>query len=686
MVIPVVDRFRPFRPIREELAKYVKEKMRDPAFTIPYIKDDNIYKYHPSELPGLFSSYQSDDQVWYFFCTLENKYGKSDKFNRIAKGGYWKKTGGDLTIEATDSNKPIGIRKILVFKDYDDGKENKTSYTMHEYHDIHEDHFNEQPVSIGQVVLCRIERNTEKKRMRKKRKPSRIERKPDKKRKPYSPLEKGQTSDSLAYDSGNNVAQDILEVDSQLQPNQHIPCVTKNIFPEVRPPVPALQDELIDCNGVCHKSLSTFQSPIYETPGSFYSSSFSNDSAHWLVHNSFSALQSPIHLPPESFYSGSFSNNLTNGLKLDHTSFTSLQWPIPPQPGSSYSSVFSNNSTNGLDHNSFSALQFQIPPPLESPYSSGYSNGATNGLNHSSFSSLQSPIHPQPGSSHSSGFSNGSDVWTPQFASEQHDDFTNSQLMEVKSDQLQSNQHTSHVTTNVFPKLGSQLLPNQHISSNGEDHVAKYIHHQNPSNGLDHNSFSALRFPIHSPLESLYSSGFSNDTTNGLNHSCFSSLQSPIHPQPGSSHSSCFSNGSNVWTPRSASEQEDDLANSRHMEVKSDRLQPNQHTSHVTTNDFPKSESQLPPKQHISSNGEDLVAKKISFEKKSQLLPEPKDISSELEPPVAGKWDAIDGRQLPISSVYGDDSIVRKTLLVSELGDAFQILEGVHLDDIFSET
>ncbi|TXG72749.1 hypothetical protein EZV62_001328 [Acer yangbiense] len=56
------------------------------------------------------------------------------------------------------------------------------------------------------------------------------------------------------------------------------------------------------------------------------------------------------------------------------------------------------------------------------------------------------------------------------------------------------------------------------------------------------------------------------------------------------------------------------------------QLQPNQHISYVSRNNFPGLESHLLPKQHISSNGEDLVAKNISSENQSQLLPKPKDI------------------------------------------------------------
>ncbi|KAK0578293.1 hypothetical protein LWI29_008165 [Acer saccharum] len=65
-----------FQPTPEELVShYLKKKTRDPAFTFPLIRDVDIYKYHPCELPGL-SSIQSDEQVWYFFCTLGKSGGR----------------------------------------------------------------------------------------------------------------------------------------------------------------------------------------------------------------------------------------------------------------------------------------------------------------------------------------------------------------------------------------------------------------------------------------------------------------------------------------------------------------------------------------------------------------------------------------------------------------------------------
>ncbi|KAK3204250.1 hypothetical protein Dsin_018296 [Dipteronia sinensis] len=65
-----------FQPTPEELVShYLKKKARDPAFTFPLIRDVDIYKYHPCELPGL-SSIQSDEHVWYFFSTLAKSGGR----------------------------------------------------------------------------------------------------------------------------------------------------------------------------------------------------------------------------------------------------------------------------------------------------------------------------------------------------------------------------------------------------------------------------------------------------------------------------------------------------------------------------------------------------------------------------------------------------------------------------------
>ncbi|KAH7568786.1 hypothetical protein JRO89_XS06G0050900 [Xanthoceras sorbifolium] len=191
---------RGFRPTDEELVScFLKEKKHDPAFTDPDIKEVDIYQYHPCELPGL-SLIHSDEKVWYFFCTLDKKYPKSDRARRTAKGGSWKKTGTDRKVRARDSNNPIGIKKTLVFyKGSNTKKENKTNWIMQEYHDEYP--CNKDPVFKGKLVVCRIER------------------KPNKK----------QPGDNLAYDSPNGFAEDILlEVEPQLLQNRHLPSSSNN--------------------------------------------------------------------------------------------------------------------------------------------------------------------------------------------------------------------------------------------------------------------------------------------------------------------------------------------------------------------------------------------------------------------------------------------------------------------------
>nr|UBT01628.1 NAC transcription factor 24 [Litchi chinensis] len=191
-----------FHPTPEELVShFLKKKRLDPAFTDHTIREVNIYEHHPCELPG--RSFQSNEQFWYFFCILDQKYANSGRARRTAKGGSWKKTGEDVIVKTKGTNKHIGFRKTLVFyKGSNFKKENKTNWVMHEYHAYHEDHRNKESVFKHEVVVCRIER------------------KPDKNREPSSTLDEGQPSDNPVYDSGSNVAEDIVlkaEPDQLLQ-------------------------------------------------------------------------------------------------------------------------------------------------------------------------------------------------------------------------------------------------------------------------------------------------------------------------------------------------------------------------------------------------------------------------------------------------------------------------------------
>nr|UBT01629.1 NAC transcription factor 25 [Litchi chinensis] len=236
MDIPVGFRFR---PTPEELVnRFLKKRRLDPAFPDYTIREVNIYEHHPCELPGL--SFLSDEKVWYFFCVLHQKYAKSGRAKRTAKGGSWKITSRDSEVKTEHTNKLIGFKKTLVFyKGSGFGKENKTNWVMHEYHAYHEDHHhNKKPVLKHEVVVCRIKR------------------KPDKNPERSSTLDEGQPSDSLVYDSRSDIAEDIvlktkpdqvlqnhyspssstnymestnlMQVESQPLPIHHILHVTKN--------------------------------------------------------------------------------------------------------------------------------------------------------------------------------------------------------------------------------------------------------------------------------------------------------------------------------------------------------------------------------------------------------------------------------------------------------------------------
>nr|UBT01631.1 NAC transcription factor 27 [Litchi chinensis] len=395
-----------FTPTHEELVGYyLKMKRVDPAFDHPTIKEVDIYKYHPCELPGLSSS-QSDEQVWYFYCILDRKYAKSERPSRTAKGGSWKKTGIDRLVKAKDGNKQIGIKKTLVFYNGSNTrKENKTSWTMHEYHEYP---CKKNSRFKGEIVVCRIERKL------------------DKKCESSSAVDESESqllpNQHVSPIIGDHVEKaTVLQMEPRLLPNQHMSSsvedyVAKSMFfenesqlpaahhlssntenhsaksfpSEVLPLVPAQRDELDTVNGLDRNSFSTLQSPVCSTPGSSYTSSFSNDLVCWPDCNSSSARQSPFHPPPGCLYYSSCSDNLPN--MLDVNSFAALQFPVHPLPESSYSYSLSNDLINGLDH----------------------------------ISALTSPVYPQPGSTYSSGFSNNSNVWTPQVVAEHEEDLANS--------------------------------------------------------------------------------------------------------------------------------------------------------------------------------------------------------------------------------------------------------------------
>ncbi|KAJ8513083.1 hypothetical protein OPV22_003517 [Ensete ventricosum] len=123
-----------FRPTDEEIVGfYLRRKVEEKPLSAEVIKEMDIYKYDPWDLPKGTSAGCEE----YFFCRRGRKYRNSIRPNRVTGSGFWKATGVDRPIYAADnSGDCIGLKKSLVF--YSRGrsapaKGTKTEWMMHEF-------------------------------------------------------------------------------------------------------------------------------------------------------------------------------------------------------------------------------------------------------------------------------------------------------------------------------------------------------------------------------------------------------------------------------------------------------------------------------------------------------------------------------------------------------------------------
>ncbi|KAL7142965.1 hypothetical protein ABFS83_08G160100 [Erythranthe nasuta] len=122
-----------FHPTDEELVGfYLKRKIEKRPIRIELIKQADIYKYDPWDLPK--SSGVGDDKEWYFFCKRGRKYRNSTRPNRVTGtgSGFWKATGIDKPVYSGDKC-IIGLKKSLVYYRGSAGKGTKTDWMMHEF-------------------------------------------------------------------------------------------------------------------------------------------------------------------------------------------------------------------------------------------------------------------------------------------------------------------------------------------------------------------------------------------------------------------------------------------------------------------------------------------------------------------------------------------------------------------------
>lgn len=143
-----------FHPTDDELVMhYLCRKCASQQIDVAIIKELDLYKHDPWDLPGL-ALY--GDKEWYFFSPRERKYPNGSRPNRAAGTGYWKATGAD---KAIGRPKTVGIKKALVFYAGKAPKGHKTNWIMHEYRlaDVDRSARNKNRSSrLDDWVLCRI--------------------------------------------------------------------------------------------------------------------------------------------------------------------------------------------------------------------------------------------------------------------------------------------------------------------------------------------------------------------------------------------------------------------------------------------------------------------------------------------------------------------------------------------------
>ncbi|KAE8679725.1 Transcription factor JUNGBRUNNEN 1 [Hibiscus syriacus] len=152
-----------FHPTDEELVGfYLHRKVHKKPISIEIIKQIDIYKYDPWDLPKVSNV---GEKEWYFFCRRGRKYRNSIRPNRVTGSGFWKATGIDKPIYSSSTKEPhqqqhfgtcIGLKKSLVYYRGCAGKGTKTDWMMHEFRLPPDGHHFSEPQEAEVWTLCRI--------------------------------------------------------------------------------------------------------------------------------------------------------------------------------------------------------------------------------------------------------------------------------------------------------------------------------------------------------------------------------------------------------------------------------------------------------------------------------------------------------------------------------------------------
>ncbi|KAB1212132.1 NAC domain-containing protein 74 [Morella rubra] len=142
-----------FHPTDEELVNYyLKRKINGQEIELDIIPEVDLYKCEPWELSDK-SFLPSRDPEWYFFGPRDRKYPNGFRTNRATRAGYWKSTGKDRRV--TCQNRPIGMKKTLVYYRGRAPQGIRTDWVMHEYR-LDDKEFEDTSGIQDTYALCRV--------------------------------------------------------------------------------------------------------------------------------------------------------------------------------------------------------------------------------------------------------------------------------------------------------------------------------------------------------------------------------------------------------------------------------------------------------------------------------------------------------------------------------------------------
>ncbi|KAL6598441.1 hypothetical protein ACP70R_046140 [Stipagrostis hirtigluma subsp. patula] len=128
--------FRFFPTDEELITHYLARKAMDASFTTPAIRDVDLYKSEPWDLPSQQAAAGGERDLpehCYFFCRRGSRCPSGVRARRATRLGYWKSTGKDKAVHSRAIGHLVGTKKTLVFYGGRAPRGQKTGWVMHEY-------------------------------------------------------------------------------------------------------------------------------------------------------------------------------------------------------------------------------------------------------------------------------------------------------------------------------------------------------------------------------------------------------------------------------------------------------------------------------------------------------------------------------------------------------------------------